>query len=112
MRENDTEIRHPYGWILEPLRRVYHEGRINGGQYEQMIKLFHLESEEIMEETFCEDCGKQIPEGSAYCLHCGKKRGEKSQKLKEDETPQFCFHCGVKLEGDYVFCPSCGGKVR
>ena len=46
---------------------------------------------------YCNDCGKEIPENSKFCLNCGagidvqqpKEKIEKREKVVSDETTQM-----------------------
>ena len=48
----------------------------------------------------CPQCGKEISEYAAECVHCG-------YKLKKSEQPH-CPECGKELSGDETICPNCG----
>lgn len=47
----------------------------------------------------CVKCGKDIPEGAAFCCWCGARCGERR-----------CAVCGTKLRIDQIFCHECGTK--
>ena len=49
---------------------------------------------------FCENCGKKLEEGSAFCNVCGAKQPQ----------PVFCIQCGKKLEPRSRFCNGCGAS--
>jgi len=68
--------RHPYGWMFEPLTRLYQQGRITQEKYNQMKQIFRFDLLEPTKQVFCENCGKQIPSDSEFCGHCGDKQGE------------------------------------
>lgn len=53
---------------------------------------------------FCQKCGKEIPDGSAFCRECGTRAGEDGMK--------FCKHCGAKITADAVMCIHCGRQVE
>ena len=48
----------------------------------------------------CPQCGKEISEYAAECVHCG-------YKLNKREQPH-CPECGAELNGDEMICPNCG----
>ncbi len=45
----------------------------------------------------CGKCGKEIPEGAAFCCWCGVRCAGK-----------ICKACGTKLRSDQLFCHECG----
>ena len=55
---------------------------------------------------FCQKCGNQIPEGSAFCSKCGTKVVE--EPISKDV---FCSKCGNKLSPGERFCNRCGTKA-
>ena len=50
----------------------------------------------------CEKCGQIVPEGSAFCNHCG-------HAMSQDTV---CPSCGQNIPLNSVFCPKCGKMVR
>ena len=50
----------------------------------------------------CENCGKEIPIGYAFCTHCGAK----------NEKPEICLKCGSRLAEGAKFCTVCGAEVN
>ena len=52
---------------------------LSGVQYnkltEPMLEVPQTTVLPLSEYAFCEDCGKRIPLGVSYCLHCGDKQG-------------------------------------
>lgn len=40
-----------------------------------------------METMYCTNCGKSLPEGSAFCVHCGAKLAEKTEKKSQVTLP-------------------------
>lgn len=52
-------------------------------------------------ESFCENCGAKIHDGSEFCEECGEKV-KKGSKV--------CANCGYKFAHDGKFCPKCGNK--
>lgn len=54
---------------------------------------------------FCQKCGKEIPDGAAFCGECGTKAGG-------DPQLKFCKHCGAKITADAVMCVHCGRQVE
>lgn len=75
----------------------------------------------------CENCQKDIPEGSKFCSHCGHKSLEENLCIKcQSPLPQgakFCSECGTKQElacskcqvelaPGSKFCLECGTKVE
>lgn len=54
----------------------------------------------------CENCGNESPEGSRFCIKCGK---EFKQPVREE--PPSCPHCGTEVAPGALFCPSCGKSI-
>ena len=44
---------------------------------------------------YCPSCGQSIPEGSEYCLHCGKPVSPLSKPRFSDESPQDIGEVGM-----------------
>ncbi len=51
----------------------------------------------------CDNCGNESPEGSKFCIKCGKE-------FKGSE-PAACPHCGAEIAAGTLFCPSCGKSI-
>ncbi len=49
----------------------------------------------------CQHCGHEVPEGSAYCNHCG-------YRMSNEVT---CSYCHTTMPATSVFCPHCGKAV-
>lgn len=50
----------------------------------------------------CNSCGGIIPDGSSFCMHCGR----------EVKVELSCSHCGFKsFLPKALFCPSCGMRL-
>jgi TM2 domain-containing membrane protein YozV/RNA polymerase subunit RPABC4/transcription elongation factor Spt4 len=47
----------------------------------------------------CRNCGKQIDDKAAVCIHCG---------VPPKASTQFCFNCGNATTSDQAICMSCG----
>jgi hypothetical protein len=53
----------------------------------------------------CGNCKLEIPDGSQYCLHCGKK--------VETVVNRKCCFCGFeKLPAEAIYCPNCGKNIK
>lgn len=50
----------------------------------------------------CERCGEVVPDGSAFCNHCGAPLSSET----------CCPKCGQAIPANSVFCPKCGKMVR
>ncbi len=63
----------------------------------------------------CSCCGKEIPENTAYCPHCGQIQN-KVENVKESaenkKRIRYCTACGEKIEGNSAFCPACGKQLK
>ena len=53
----------------------------------------------------CSNCGSDVPQGSAFCNHCGAKMAAAAAEIA-------CPICGQMIPADSVFCPKCGKMVR
>ena len=42
---------------------------------------------------FCPSCGYDIPEGSRFCLKCGKGLGAEAQPQEDDSSEMFAMLC-------------------
>ena len=49
----------------------------------------------------CQHCGHEVPEGSAFCNHCG-------YRMSNEVT---CSYCHQTMPSTSVFCPHCGKAV-
>ena len=49
----------------------------------------------------CQHCGHEVPEGSAFCNHCGYRIN----------TEIKCSYCNEPMPATSVFCPHCGKAV-
>ena len=52
----------------------------------------------------CRNCGKEIPDDSAFCPECGKP-------VKEEQKAATCPQCGAPLKPGAAFCSNCGKRV-
>lgn len=50
----------------------------------------------------CQNCGHEVPEGSAFCNHCGATVSDTFE----------CPSCHEMIPASSVFCPKCGKVVR
>lgn len=50
----------------------------------------------------CDKCGQLVPDGSAFCNHCGHPMNSLTT----------CPTCGQSIPANSVFCPKCGKMVR
>ena len=61
----------------------------------------------------CPNCGKELPEGTKFCLNCGAKIEEKKEDAPNTaDEPITCSKCGKEIPAGTKFCPSCGTKVK
>ena len=49
---------------------------------------------------FCSSCGKQIPDESNFCLHCGYSFTTKKKSKKDSETEWEYDDCVIKWDDD------------
>ena len=52
---------------------------------------------------YCSNCGKQLAEGSRFCIYCG-------QSLFTEKM-RCCPSCGAELKEGAVYCNECGTKI-
>ena len=52
---------------------------------------------------YCKNCGQQIDDLAAVCIHCGVAVGN---------GKKFCQNCGFELPENAAFCQNCGVDVR
>lgn len=53
----------------------------------------------------CENCKKEIRDGSEFCKYCGHKIEKEAEFL-------FCTSCGKQIKSNSQFCKHCGASVR
>jgi len=53
----------------------------------------------------CENCGHENPEGSKFCMKCGKALGGSGPRVAT------CPHCGAEVAPGALFCASCGKSI-
>jgi len=53
----------------------------------------------------CENCGHENPEGSKFCMKCGKELGGSGPRIAA------CPHCGAEVAPVALFCASCGKSI-
>ena len=78
-------------------------GKTVGGMTGEAIRSVKNEQPQVNDQSvnrFCENCGKLLPDGAAFCEYCGAKIA------KEDK----CSNCGHVFLNDARFCPKCGTK--
>ena len=69
---------------------------------------------------FCTACGKDIPDGVAFCTECGAKApADNNTEIKETEVKQEtapaaqkCKKCGAELREGVAFCTECGAASK
>ena len=52
---------------------------------------------------YCKHCGKEIQDGSTFCVHCGQQ--------VTAETMRSCPNCGAHISSSTLICPSCGYQM-
>ncbi|MDD3846303.1 MAG: zinc-ribbon domain-containing protein [Syntrophorhabdaceae bacterium] len=53
----------------------------------------------------CGNCGNENPEGSHFCIKCGKELGAAEPGIVT------CPHCGVQIASGALFCSACGKSI-
>ena len=64
------------------------------GLWSQAINPFNM---------FCRNCGKEINEKAAICIHCGVSAGEGNN---------YCANCGAQPDPKAVVCVKCGTLLK
>ena len=63
----------------------------------------------------CTNCGKQIPDGAAFCTFCGTKAPADAPAVPSspapEKTPILCPKCGHTLTVGSAFCTECGQPI-
>lgn len=69
---------------------------------------------------FCENCGNELEEDSAFCPNCGYKIETQETARVVDNEPvedsnsapmHVCPSCGASIEDDAAFCEFCGAPI-
>ena len=59
----------------------------------------------------CPNCGKEVSDQAASCIHCGAEIP--TPKPEEvDEGPARCPECGTEIQGDEEACQNCGCPLK
>lgn len=53
----------------------------------------------------CPNCGRELEDNELYCIYCGTKLENSSQK-------SFCSNCGRALKPYERYCPICGSENK
>ena len=66
---------------------------------------------------YCGRCGKELPEGAAFCPSCGaaaETKGDGGRRRTEsyEGSVHKCPNCGEQLGSFVTICPSCGYELR
>lgn len=67
---------------------------------------------------FCTACGKDIPDGVAFCTECGAKapadNNTEKKEVKQEAAPatRTCKKCGAELKEGVAFCTECGASSK
>jgi RNA polymerase subunit RPABC4/transcription elongation factor Spt4 len=111
MTETTEPQRNPYGWMLEPLNRLYQQGRITEEKYNHMKQIFRFETQTpvpertIAEEPlFCRHCGVKLEASTPFCPECGKRL------IESPPSSKFCVSCGTKIPANSKYCSQCASK--
>lgn len=65
-------------------------------------------------KTFCRYCGNILPYLAVYCAFCGRRFNDSFipiSALLENKMFQ-CIRCRSYMNGDSIFCPTCGLKIQ
>lgn len=52
---------------------------------------------------FCRNCGKEMEDNAAVCVHCGFKAGT---------GDKYCANCGTEVTQGTAFCLNCGHAIE
>lgn len=74
-----------------------------------------LNGAKVQSAIKCNNCGKEIPQNSKFCLECGAKVEAIAENEiicpecgKKTTKGKFCMECGTKLQ---TVCPNCGKEI-
>lgn len=64
----------------------------------------------------CPECGKEISEGSKFCIHCGYPLDEDNNTILTVNDNEYdlliCPECGHDVSETADICPNCGFSIR
>ena len=86
------------------------------------------ETEAILNNCFCTNCGEKLQEGAKFCYGCGAPVGKSVEQIKESSVEQSqinalirqqeyvgkilkCVYCGAVINYTTVVCPECGMRI-
>jgi Double zinc ribbon len=61
--------------------------------------------------VICSNCGRNLPEGSRYCLSCGAAVPATASGASSATPATECSKCNAKLPLGSLFCPMCSQAV-
>lgn len=62
--------------------------------------------------VICNNCGKELPDGTKFCGNCGSKiTAPSAAPAAEAPAKRFCPSCGKELSATAKFCNGCGTKL-
>ena len=78
-------------------------GMVGGMMNDAMVAAINPTASDTTQkkQTFCDNCGAKLGQGSAFCEECG------TPIVKSNKT---CINCGYEFERPGKFCPKCGTK--
>jgi hypothetical protein len=63
--------------------------------------------------VLCSLCGTNLPDGSRFCLSCGKRTGAADNApIATTPSQSLCANCGKRLPPTGAFCLHCGRPVE
>jgi len=61
---------------------------------------------------FCKNCGKEVSDQAAVCIHCGVSVTQTNKINSGGEKKMFCKNCGKEVSDQAAVCIHCGVAIQ